>query len=401
MVRSGQRIRHVALLVEWSRVYGRGVLRGIGQYVQAHGRWKVYHTERRLSDTAPAWLRKWRGDGIIARIENPRLAAQIKRMRLPCVDLFEHPRTSRVPAVLTDNRAIARLAAEHLIERGLHHFAYCGLPGIYSSDERCRHFVAHLAAAGHQVHVYTPPRRRRTPLIAASEDYELQREDAMVRWLRALPKPVGLMACNDLRAHQILMVCDQNQLAVPEELAVIGVDNDEVICGLSRPPLSSIEQNPEEVGYQAAALLDRLMQGDAPKRSRHTPCADQVIVEPRGVVARQSTDVVAVPDADLAVALHYIRQHACDGLLVADLPARTAMSRRTLERRFASRLGHSPKDEIDRVQLGHVKRLLAMTDYPLAKVAQLTGFRYVESMCALFKRTTAQTPGQYRREVRS
>jgi LacI family transcriptional regulator len=401
MARLRQRIRHVALLVEWSRVYGRGVLRGIGRYVQAHGNWKVYHTERRLSDMAPSWLRNWKGDGIIARIENPRLAAQIKRMRLPVVDLFEHSRIGRVPSVLTDNRAIARLAAEHLIERGLTHFAYCGLPGIYSSDERCRCFVRHLASAGHQVRVYDPPRRRRTPLIAASEDYELQREETLVRWLRGLPKPVGLMACNDLRAHQILMVCDENHLAVPEELAVIGVDNDEVICGLSRPPLSSIEQNPEEVGYQAAALLDRLMQGPC---SRHTRCAADratIVVEPRGVVARQSTDVVAVPDADLAIALHHIRQHACDGLSVAALLARTAMSRRTLERRFASHLGRSPKDEIVRVQLGHVKRLLAMTDYPLAKIAQFTGFRYVESMCALFKRSVGRTPGQYRRDIRS
>jgi LacI family transcriptional regulator len=298
MSRVRRRIRQVALLVEWSRAYGRGVLRGIGRYVQTHGRWKVYHTERSLSDAAPPWLRTWKGDGIIARIENPRLAAQLKRMGLPLVDLFEHGGRGHVPTVLTDNRSISRLAADHLLERGLKQFAYCGLPGIFSSDERYRHFARHLAAAGHEVSVCDTPRRQRTTSIAASEDYEVPREGAMVRWLRALPKPVGLMACNDLRAHQVLMVCDENHLAVPEEVAVVGVDNDEVICGLSRPPLSSVEHNPEEVGYQAAALLDRMMQGDAPLNRK-------IVIEPRGIVARQSTDIVAVPDADVAAAMHY------------------------------------------------------------------------------------------------
>ncbi len=394
MAGTGHRIRHVALLVEWSRAYGRGVLRGVSRYVQAHGRWKVYHTERRLWDVAPPWLRRWKGDGIIARIENPRLAAQVQRLKVPWVDLFDRGGASPMPVVMTDDRAIARLVAEHLIDCALKHFAYCGLPGIYSSDQRCRHFAAHLAAVGHKVSVYAPPRGRRTAFIAGSEDYEMQREGELVRWLRSLPKPVGLMACNDLRAHQVLMACDENELAVPEEVAVIGVDNDEAICGLSRPPLSSVDQNAEEVGYQAAALLDRLMQGEALPR-------DKLIVEPSGVVARQSTDVVAVADADVAAALHHIREHACDGLSVHELLAGLAMSRRTLERRFAGLLGRSPKDEIARVQLGHVKRLLTMTDYPLAKIAQLTGFCYVESMSALFKNTVGQAPGQYRRQNRS
>jgi len=391
MSRVRHRIRKVALLVEWSRNFGRGVLRGIGQYVQTHGRWKVYHTERKLSDTAPSWLRNWQGDGIIARIENRKLAAQIKQLGLPVVDLFEHEDGGTIPAVITDNQAIARLAAEHLIERGLRHFAYCGLPGVFSSDDRSRHFVEHLTALGYAVSVYAPPRRHRRTLIAASEDYELRCEETIARWLQSLPKPVGLMACNDLRAHQILMACGDLNLPVPEEVAVIGVDNDEVICELSQPPLSSVEQHPEEGGYQAAALLDRLMQGEAPS-------LDKTIVEPRGVVARQSTDLVAVADADVAAALHYIRQHACDGIDVDDLLAHVPMSRRTLERRFAALLGRSPRDEITRVQLGHVKQLLTMTNYPLAKIAQLAGFRYVESMCVLFKKATGQTPGQYRRE---
>ncbi len=383
-------IFRVALLVEWSRAYGRGVLRGIGQYVQAHGHWRVYHTERKLSDAAPSWLQKWQGDGMIARIENRKLAAYIQQFNLPVVDLFEHKTPSSIPAILTDNESIARLAAEHLMERGLKQFAYCGLPGIYSSDERCRCFVRHLARAGYEVNVYTPARQRHKTLIAAGEDYELRREKTLASWLRSLPKPVGLMACNDLRAHQVLMVCGDSNLDVPEEVAVVGVDNDEVICGLSWPPLSSVEQSPEEAGYQAAAVLDRLMQGEASQ-------GKSILVKPRGVVARQSTDLVAVDDPDVAAALRYIREHACNGLSVDEVWKHVSISRRTLERRFTALLNRSPRDEIIRIQLGHVKRLLAMTDYPLAKIAELAGFYHVESMATLFKKTVGQTPGQYRR----
>jgi LacI family transcriptional regulator len=227
--------------------------------------------------------------------------------------------------------------------------------------------------------------------ISASEGYELQHEDALVRWLRSLPKPIGLMASNDLRAHQILMLCGDNHLAVPDEVAVIGVDNDEVICGLTQPPLSSVEQDPEEVGYQAAGVLDGLMRGGpAP--------ASSFIVGPKGVVARQSTDFVAVGDADVAAALRFIREHACDGISVDAILAQVPVSRRTLERRFAALLDRSPRDEILRVQLRHVKQLLTVTDYPLSKIAEMSGFHYVESMCSLFKSVTGQTPGQYRRE---
>ena len=148
----------------------------------------------------------------------------------------------------------------------------------------------------------------------------------MATWVDSLPKPVGLMACNDLRAHQVLMVCSERNIAVPDEVAVIGVDNDELICELCHPPLSSIEQNPERAGYEAAALLDRLLDGK-------TPPVAPIVIEPLGVVHRQSTDVVAVGDADVAAAIRFIRTHACDGIRVGDSLAHVHTSRSTLDRR--------------------------------------------------------------------
>lgn len=304
--------RRVALLVEWSRVYGRGVLEGIAAHVRTHANWKVFHTERRVCDAAPRWLKSWHGDGIIARIESPRLLATIKDTRLPTVDLFDTHEDPAMGRIHTDERAVARMAAEHLLERGLAHFAYCGLAGIHSSELRGKYFVEHLAAAGYDVHVYQNPRPAHTAFISSTEEYEVLCEEAVTAWIKSLPKPVGLMACNDVRAHQIVMACGENHIAVPDAVAVIGVDNDEMVCELCQPPLSSIELNPQKVGAEAALLLDRMIDGEpAP--------AQATLVEPRRVVARQSTDVVAVADADVAAALHFIREHACLGIRVEEV----------------------------------------------------------------------------------
>jgi len=189
----------------------------------------------------------------------------------------------------------------------------------------------------------------------------------------------------------VLSACGDCGIAVPDQLAVIGVDNDELLCELCRPPLSSVELNPQKVGYEAAALLDRMLDGKLPP-------AEQKSIPPLGVIARQSTDVVAIADADVASSVHFIREHACEGMQVEDLLQRVQISRSTLERRFARLLGRSPKAEILRVQFDRVKQLLARTDYPLAKIAQLTGFRHVENLCYLFKKKTGRTPGQYRNE---
>jgi len=181
---------------------------------------------------------------------------------------------------------------------------------------------------------------------------------------------------------------------VPDEVAVIGADNDEVLCELSDPPLTSIDPDARGMGYQAAALLERMIHGEAPPR-------EKIRIKPRGVVVRQSTDVLAIADRMVAAAVHFIREHASSGISVEDVLTDVRLSRSTLERRFAKYLGRSPKTEILRVQLQHVKRFLSETDYPLARVARLSGFSHVENMCNFFKAKTGQTPGQYRRQART
>jgi LacI family transcriptional regulator len=382
--------RKIAVLVESSRGYGRGLLHGVANYVREHEPWTIHNHERRLYDAAPEWLERWRGDGIIARIATPRFARQIARLGVPTVDLLGLHRLKNVPVIITDHRAVARLAADHLLARGLVHFAFCGFAGIHFSERRSEYFTECLAEHGHSVSVYADPPGARRRNAAAIEIESLPSVVHLAAWLKSLPKPVGLMAATDDRAHHVLNVCGECGIAVPDEVAVIGVDNDEMLCDLCDPRLSSVALNPLRVGYEAAALLGRMMRGKPrPKR--------QMLIPPLGVVTRQSTNVLAIGDADVAAAVRFIAQRACEGIGVDDVVRQVNLSRSTLKRRFAAILRRSPKGEIDRVLMERVMQLLSTTELPLSKIADLAGFQHVESMCKLFRRKTGTTPGRYRK----
>jgi LacI family transcriptional regulator len=378
------------VLVESSRGYGRGLLQGIAAYVREHGPWTIHNHERRLYDAAPEWLKRWQGDGIIARIANGQLARQIARLHVPTVDLLGLHRIKGVPAIITNHQAVSRMAADHLLSRGLRHFAFCGFGGIHFSEKRSQYFVEYLAKQGRPVSVYVDPIPPRKTSVSTGESDNLLRADEVAAWLKSLPKPVGLMAATDNLGHQLLNVCGEYGIAVPDEVSVIGVDNDEMLCELCDPPLSSVALNPWKVGYEAAELLDRMIGGATSPRQK-------TLVPPLGVAMRRSTDVVTILDADLAAALRLIRQHACDGIQIEDVVQKLQTSRSTLKRRFAEYLRRSPKEEIHRVQIERVMQLLSTTKLPLLKIAEQAGFQHVESMCKLFKRKTGLTPGQYRK----
>ena len=201
------------------------------------------------------------------------------------------------------------------------------------------------------------------------------------------------MACNDVRGQHVLDACNRIDLAVPEEVAVIGVDDEEQVCELCDPPLSSIVPNAERVGYKAAELLDRLMCGASGRG--HSSGS----IPPLGIATRQSTDVLAIDDPDVAEAVRYIREHACRGAIVEDILGRVPVSRSILERRFRKVLDCSPQALIRRTQLKRVKQLLVDTDLPLVKISELAGFKHHEHMCTVFKREVGDSPGAYRRKA--
>jgi len=381
------RLPHVALLIETSRSYGRGVLRGVRRYLSEHGPWSVYLETRALDSQGPPWLKGWRGDGILTRTGGRAQARLVRAAGVPAVELRSTRHGLRLPWVGVDNHALGRLVAEHLLERGFRRFGVLALDTELYFRERCANFVATLRERGFGCEVFDAPPYAEQPL-----QWEKQQEE-LTAWLRRLPKPVGVMACTDQLGFWLLDACRRAEAAVPEEVAVVGVENDESLCAMATPPLSSVALNTERIGYVAAELLDRLM------RRRRTDAPD-IFIPPLGVVTRQSSDVVAIEDEGLAAALRFIREHACTGIRVEDVLAAVPLSRSTLERACRTLLGRSPNAEIRRVQLHRARQLLAETDLGLAAIAARTGFGRAAYFCARFKATFGETPGQYRAGVR-
>ena len=336
--------RHVALLIETSREYGRGLLRGIIKYQNDHGFWSVYFKPHGLGDPPPSWLRTWRGDGILAHINDRRMAKAVLQTGIPTVDLRGAVGDVGLPMIGLDNSKVVRLAAEHFLERGFRHFAFCGTPRgeNRNQDMRADEYQRLLAERGLDCATYFKPPGRAP--VAWEEEQE-----QMARWLKRLPKPIAIMTCHDDRGLQVLDACHRVGLTVPDQVAILGIDNDPFLCNLSNPPLSSIDVNPERIGYEAAAVLDRLMQGAAPQRG---PC----FFPPRGVVTRRSTDVTAVGDPELAGAISLIRSRACTPTSIGRLLREVTMSRTSLFRGFKKYLGRSPKQEMTWVSNGAAPR---------------------------------------------
>lgn len=381
------RPRKVALLVETSNAYARELLHGVRAWLREHGGWTIALAEAGRGAPPPAWLAEWNGDGLIARIETPAIAKAVAASRLPTVDLSAARLLPNLPWLETHDRAVARVAAEHLRERGFQHFAYCGDPRFNWSRWRGDAFVAQLASQGHDCAVFSP---KETPGASGTQNLELERDTAeLARWIRKLPKPLAIFAAYDIRGLQVLEVCRRLELHVPDEVAVLGVDNDELLCDLADPPLSSVMPDVRRTGYEAAALLDRMMKGEKVLNEGR-------LFEPRGVAVRQSTDVVAVTDRHIATAVRYIRLHACEGIGVADVVKQVPMSRRVLETRFRKLLGCSPHDQILKVKLDRVKQLLSETDLPLVAIADKTGFAHVEYLSVAFKKNIGLTATEFR-----
>lgn len=386
-------IHKVALLIETSREYGRGVLRGIVRYARLHGPWAFYVTPGDLEQALPE-MKHWGGTGIISRIETPRVAQAILATGLPVValdlsekQLAEGNPLSQIPELVTDSYHAAQLAAIHLVERGFRNYAFVGIADRIWSKRRRDSFVKHIKQAGYNVHIYEPPKNK--------QDREWGREQKfMAEWLRKLPKPIGLMACNDDRGREVLEACRAANVGVPEEVAVVGVDNDELLCELANPALSSVVLNAEHGGFEAAALLDRLMSG-----RQTTP--ERISVEPLQVVTRMSTDVVALEDIEVAHAIRYINENSGQSIRVKDIIHTLGISRRTLEIRFRRAIGKSMNERIQQAHLERAKKLLLETDLPLPKVAEASGYNSTSYLAVVFHEAFGMTPAKFRTYARN
>jgi Transcriptional regulators len=378
----------VGLFIETATAYGRGVISGIASYVRTHGSWSMFLELGGNVLPTSDWLLKWKGDGIICRLVNPDFVAAVRRRRLPIVDLNDDIGFRGLPHIGSDMREIGRAAADHLLDRGFRNIAFCGYSDMAWSRGRREGVEAAV--------------RERGVLCGALETERFHRRnrgwqherDRLAAWVESLPRPVGIVACNDVKGCQVLDAIRGRDIIVPEEVAVIGVDDDPACCAIASPPLSSVQPNAVRIGYEAAALLDRLMAGRKPPKR-------PMLIPPLGVVTRQSTDVVAVPDPLVARALDLIREHACEGWNVDTIVAELRTHRAILERRFRRFVGFSPHEQIRRVRLGRVKQLLLETDWTLERIAEAAGYERPEYLTVQFTRIVGERPSKWRARYRA
>ncbi len=378
----------IALLVEASRAYGRELLRGVAYFARTQVDWSLLHQEMTLDSAMPDWMRQSRIDGVIARVDTHNIEP-LRELKVPIVDVRCNRKFTGIPQVETDNGRVAELAFEHLWNRGFRRFAFCGFRFAAYSEARLRFFRNLVQQSECPFDFYESEGRPGSTLTSLEEAGSAETE-RLSKWLAALKRPTGLFVCNDIRGQQVLNACRYAGIAVPDDIGVIGVDDDEATCLLCDPALSSVRPDAERVGFRACEVLHDMMVGIQ-------PTWDIELVAPKSVSERLSTNVVAVDDQELASVCRFIRQHACDGIKVSDVTEITSLSRRQLERRFREELGRTPHEQITKTQIDRVKQLLRETDMTLEQIAPKAGYSHKESLSAIFKRETGETPGDYRR----
>lgn len=377
-----RKVPRVALLVETTRTYTRELLGGVKRFIAAHGPWSTFLELRALDSSPPAWLRDWDGDGILTRTFTQEMADLISRTGLPAVELRATNLNGERPFVGMDNASIGRSVADHFFERGYRQFATYSLRTERFFIERVQNFISAVESYG--CYCDELPET----LSDSAADWE-KSQDKLIKWLSMLPKPVGIFAANDQLGVRLLDACQRASVAVPEEVAVVGAENEETLCSFATPALTSVRFDGQTVGYKAAELLERLMSGKSVKLR-------EVLIPPKGIIVRASSDELVINDRLVANAVRLIREDANKGLNVDNLCQRLNVSRSTLDRRMKAALHRSPKDEISRIRFREVERLLIETDLTMETIAELTGFTHSHYLQAAFKQIYDETPGRFR-----
>lgn len=383
----------VALLIETARGYGRDVALGIARFARLHGPWSFHVTPGDFKQVFPE-QEYWTGDGVFARLASAEIEGKLLAAGLPTIalDMSEeqlHPENplSQFSDLRVDSEAAARMAALHLLERKYPSYAFVGSSGAVWSDRRQQEFCSTIHSHGFDTQVYQPE-------VQAHRRVWEREMPALTDWVANLPKPVGVMACNDECGLHVLDACRRAGLRVPEEVAVIGVDNDALLCELCSPGLSSVVLNGVEGGYRAAEYLDKLMRGDAQG-------AKTIMVSALRVETRQSTELQVVGNQQVTAAQAYINQTRGRALTADDVADHARVSRRELDGMFRDTLGRSIASEIQRVRLEHARRLLEETDHPIPNIAEAAGYSSASYMIQVFRRELGTTPSKYRSGVRS
>lgn len=382
-------LRNIALLVPVSREYGRGISQGVATYALERGDWVILPHRADFRDL-PAWVTRQRIDGVIGFIDSPELGAQMDALGIPVVDVQGKGNCPTAPVFDTDPAEVARLAGDFFIHAGFTHFGFCGYPGVFFSDRRSEAYAAFMKSKGHEVYAYTPSNAGFGIQDNLYREWgALDYENQLTGWLTRVPKPIAILASNDIRGQQILHACRDLGIAMPSDVAVIGVDNDEIICRQCRPTLSSIAPDTERIGRLAAETLARMMDGETVEpRLANQP--------PTRIVERQSTDITMTRDPIVLAATRFIRNRVCEDISVDQVCELVDCSRSTLDTLFKRHLGRPVAQEMRRVRLNRATRLLLDSPLTVEEVARECGFRSTTYFCRFFKRETGTTPVLYR-----
>jgi LacI family transcriptional regulator len=379
-------VKRIALLLESDMAFDRGIARGIGDYIRSRTGWIILMDP--MQKVSMESIEHWQPDGIITSIHLPAIKEVARVKNVPIVGFGSYSEKLdghlKFPIVTSDQFAIGRMAALHFMDTGIKHFAFCGgdkqMPWC---AQRREGFTEALAERGHTCTVYHPPHSKGGITMPEAIN-------SLGKWLKALPKPTGVFVFFDGWARWVLDASVVQEINVPQEISVLGVDNDRWLCELSQPMLSSVDANVRNAGYKTAELMDKLL-----AKSDDVPAL--TYVKPSRVVVRDSSGYMNLDDKEVAFALRYIKEHACDPITTADVLKVTGMSNSTAYRKFMKALGRSIHSEIQRHQIDRVKELLTTTNLNVNAIAQSAGYENVRYLTQVFRDITGQTPTEYRR----
>lgn len=381
----------IGVLVETSTSWGRNIIRGVSRYAQEHTDWGFRLQPWGVYDSLRLQVpQEWAVDGLIARITREDLLEDIRRIGCPTVNVSttrtDRPE-NRIVSCTVDETAIGRMAAEHFLELGFHAFAHCGAPTNrdHYQNRQWDGFSGRLRESGYEALLEDI-----APSLAEHSQWASSQK-RLAEWLMKQDKPLGILAWNAHLARLVAEACRQIDIHIPEEVAIISGDYDDVFCSTASPPISSVDPPSRQVGYNAARMLHEMLEG-------HTP-ASPFLMAPLGITVRQSTDSVAVNDPELAMALAFIRKHATERINVNTVLKQVPIGRRSLELQCLKILGRSPAAEIRRIRIQKAARLLEETELSIHQIARKSGFENPNILLRNFRRSHGMSPSVYRRKM--
>lgn len=360
--------------------YERGIVRGIAKYANLYGPWSFYSIPGKKRETLPHWP-NWGLDGVVVTDKDE--VDLILEKKIPCISVLVREEIKGIPNVVPNNDEVGLLGANYFVEKGFKNFVFCAEEGITWAEQRYESFRKNIQNKGFDVlRIFVHDDK-----IAISERLEL------IESIKSLPKPLAVLAANDRSGRQVVDMCRQAEISVPEEVSVLGVDNDDFICSLSTPPLSSIVFNTENAGFDLASRLDRMIENKGAQADNSS-----VLVQPVEIFQRQSTSLFAVEDPIVAEALNFICKNEKMPIQISDVSDHTGVSSKSLQKKFKQFLGRSVNGEIRRVRADYIAKLLVKTNLTVSEIAYSMGYTCDNHMSRFFQEVKGLTITQYRKK---